>query len=250
MNEAFSTTWLSNCCRFPWGCPGKPDRENGHRTFSGFRRLAPGIPGAWTLVYVGGAALVISATTSAPIFLHSLALAFASLVSVSGGVYSPMGWQQYSRPLWLSRGNHYILYLKAMTAQMRVWWTGFPQLRPSRARLHGELHCLDRVVHCSMSISAGPDLLFRLTQDFRPWLLSVAPFGAGAWWCSLCSSTQSVRLTRRSDSSDLRTCTSNRFGLAVLGARTRRPGCVSTAMCLRSFALLRGADARPPQAMD
>jgi hypothetical protein len=186
-----------------------------------------------------------------PLFSYTyLLLAFASLVSVSGGVYSPMGWQQYSRPLWLSRGNHYILYLKAMTAQMRVWWTGFPQLRPSRARLHGELHCLDRVVHCSMSISAGPDLLFRLTQDFRPWLLSVAPFGAGAWWCSLCSSTQSVRLTRRSDSSDLRTCTSNRFGLAVLGARTRRPGCVSTAMCLRSFALLRGADARPPQAMD
>jgi hypothetical protein len=29
-----------------------------------------------------------------------------------------MGWQQYSRPLWLSRPNHYILYLKAMTAQM------------------------------------------------------------------------------------------------------------------------------------
>jgi hypothetical protein len=179
LNEAFSTTWLSNCCRFPWGCPGKPDRENGHRTFSGFRRLAPGIPGAWTLVYVGGAALVTSATTSAPIFLPSLALTFASLVSVSGGVYSPMGWQQYSRPLWLSRGNHYILYLKAMTAQMRVWWTGFPQLRPSRARLHGELHFLDRGVHCSMSISAGPDLLFRLTQDFRPWLLSVAPLG----WC-------------------------------------------------------------------
>jgi hypothetical protein len=31
-----------------------------------------------------------------------------------------MGWQQYSRPLWLSRGNHYILYLKAMTVQMRL----------------------------------------------------------------------------------------------------------------------------------
>jgi hypothetical protein len=31
-----------------------------------------------------------------------------------------MGWQQYSRPLWLSRDNHYILYLKAMTVQMRV----------------------------------------------------------------------------------------------------------------------------------
>jgi hypothetical protein len=31
-----------------------------------------------------------------------------------------MGWQQYSRPLWLSRPNHYILYLKAMTAQIRL----------------------------------------------------------------------------------------------------------------------------------
>jgi hypothetical protein len=38
--------------------------------------------------------------------------------------------------LWLSRGNHYILYLKAMTVQMRVWrvWrTGFPQERFSAA---------------------------------------------------------------------------------------------------------------------
>jgi hypothetical protein len=31
--------------------------------------------------------------------------------------------------LWLSRGNPYILYLKAMTVQMRVWRTGFPQGR-------------------------------------------------------------------------------------------------------------------------
>ena len=38
-----------------------------------------------------------------------------------------MGWQQYSRPLWLSRDNHYILYLKAMTVQMRVLRAGFPQ---------------------------------------------------------------------------------------------------------------------------
>ena len=38
-----------------------------------------------------------------------------------------MGWLQYSRPLWLSRGNPYILYLKAITAQMPIWWTGFPQ---------------------------------------------------------------------------------------------------------------------------
>ena len=48
----------------------------------------------------------------------------------------------------------------------------------------------------------------------------------------------------------LRTCASNRFGLALLGAWTRRPGCVCIAMCLRSFALLKGADARPPQAKD
>lgn len=41
-----------------------------------------------------------------------------------------MGWQQYSRRLWLSRPNHYILYLKAMTAQMPFRWIGFPQ-RPS-----------------------------------------------------------------------------------------------------------------------
>jgi hypothetical protein len=41
-----------------------------------------------------------------------------------------MGWQQYSRPLWLSRGNHYILYLKAMTAQMPFGGSCFPQ-RPS-----------------------------------------------------------------------------------------------------------------------
>jgi len=42
-----------------------------------------------------------------------------------------MGWQQYSRPLWLSRGNPYILYPNAITAQMRVRglvfhkWRGF-----------------------------------------------------------------------------------------------------------------------------
>jgi hypothetical protein len=38
-----------------------------------------------------------------------------------------MGWLQYSRPLWLSIGNHYILCLKAITAQMPICWTGFPQ---------------------------------------------------------------------------------------------------------------------------
>ena len=38
-----------------------------------------------------------------------------------------MGWQQYSRPLWLSIGNPYILYLKAMTDRMRDLRTDFPQ---------------------------------------------------------------------------------------------------------------------------
>ena len=38
-----------------------------------------------------------------------------------------MGWQQYSRPLWLSRVNHYILYLKAITARMPTSLLFFPQ---------------------------------------------------------------------------------------------------------------------------
>jgi hypothetical protein len=42
----------------------------------------------------------------------------------------------------------------------------------------------------------------------------------------------------------LRTCTSNRFGLASLGARTRRPHALRDRV--RSFTLLTGADARPP----
>src|SRR5580704_18323355 len=46
--EAFSTTWLSNCCRSPWGCAGEPNRETATALFSGFRRLASGIPGALT----------------------------------------------------------------------------------------------------------------------------------------------------------------------------------------------------------
>src|SRR5580704_1509248 len=112
---------------------GQTGPENGHRTFQG---SGSGFRNSWRfdpLVYVGGAALVTSAMTSAPVFLHLPALTpLHRSVSVSGGVYSPMGWQQYSRPLWLSRGNPYILYLKAMTAQMRAWWTGFPQGHFSR----------------------------------------------------------------------------------------------------------------------
>jgi hypothetical protein len=44
-----------------------------------------------------------------------------------------MGWLQYSRPLWLSRGNHYILYLKAITAQMLILWADFPQRSEPRS---------------------------------------------------------------------------------------------------------------------
>lgn len=29
-------------------------------------------------------------------------------------INNPMGWKHYSRRLWLSRANHYILYLKAI----------------------------------------------------------------------------------------------------------------------------------------
>jgi hypothetical protein len=36
-----------------------------------------------------------------------------------------MGWQQYSRPLWLSRPNHYMLYLNAITVQMHMGWLVF-----------------------------------------------------------------------------------------------------------------------------
>ena len=150
MNEAFSTTWLSNCCRFPRGCPGKPDRKTATALFR-VQGLASGIPGALTpgLCWRGGAGHLghdvrpcfLTLTCSYP--LHRS-------VSVSGGVYSPMGWQQYSRPLWLSRGNPYILYLKVMTAQMRVWWTGFPQGQ----FFAGESHCSSRTVHWLMSIFA------------------------------------------------------------------------------------------------
>jgi len=43
-----------------------------------------------------------------------------------------MGWKQYSRPLWLSRTNYYILYLKAITALMLGRGVVFPQ-RPHLA---------------------------------------------------------------------------------------------------------------------
>jgi len=59
---------------------GQTGPENGHRTFQG---SGSGFRNSWRfdpLVYVGGAALVTSAMTSAPVFLHLPALTpFASL---------------------------------------------------------------------------------------------------------------------------------------------------------------------------
>ena len=97
--------------------------------FLGFRCQAFGTASALTrwLSWRGGAG-VTSASASAPVFLHLPFLPLHRNASVSGGVYCPMGWQQYSRPLWLSRRNHYILYLKAITVQMRIGVAGFPQV--------------------------------------------------------------------------------------------------------------------------
>jgi hypothetical protein len=48
-----------------------------------------------------------------------------------------MGWLQYSRPLWLSIGNPYILYLKAITGWMPIYGSLFSTA--SRVRLY----CMD-----------------------------------------------------------------------------------------------------------
>jgi hypothetical protein len=48
-----------------------------------------------------------------------------------------MGWLQYSRPLWLSIGNPYILYLKAITGWMPIYGALFSTA--SRVRLY----CMD-----------------------------------------------------------------------------------------------------------
>src|SRR5580692_9832080 len=117
----------------PVGMSGQPGPGNGHRTFFGLQ--ASGFRNSWRfdpwLSWRGGAGS--PRPRRPPLFSCTyLLLPLHRSVSVSGGVYSPMGWQQYSRPLWLSRGNPYILYLKAMTAQMRAWWTGFPQGHFSR----------------------------------------------------------------------------------------------------------------------
>jgi len=86
-----------------------------------------------------------------------------------------MGWQHYSRRLWLSRGNHYILYLNAITAQMRVCglvfhkWDGFIGIA---ARFLIRYEGGWRRHFCGAWISS-----LTLTQDLRPGLSSVAPSG-------------------------------------------------------------------------
>jgi hypothetical protein len=96
----------------------KPNREAATAfQASGIRLQEALTPEGSTLRYVGGAARGHLGHGVRPCFLT---LTLHHTVSVSGGVLQPMGWQQYSRPLWLSRGNHYILYLKAITAQMPI----------------------------------------------------------------------------------------------------------------------------------
>jgi hypothetical protein len=80
-----------------------------------------------------------------------------------------MGWQQYSRPLWLSRPNHYILYLNAITVQMRVGWLVFPQLCFWLA-----------VVGASCSpCQAWPESSFLAHPGLTSWAIVGRPSGAG-----------------------------------------------------------------------
>ena len=76
-----------------------------------------------------------------------------------------MGWQQYSRPLWLSRGNHYILYLEAMTALMRTCGLVF----------HSDLNLVSGLLGTSVSGYRGSPLsgLLDLTalSNFQGWHL-------------------------------------------------------------------------------
>jgi len=164
-----------------------------------------------------------------------------------------MGWQQYSRPLWLSRGNPHILYLKAMTVQMRGWWTGFPQ----RRRWQRELHCSGLIVYLAVSMFAWPESPFRFTQDFRPRLSSVAPCGG---WClvvlslfvyPVCSIDWSLRVERPETmvlDLLLRTYAPNRFGLACSVPRRGVRGYVCFAIACGHSLRFTGADARPPLA--
>jgi hypothetical protein len=99
-----------------------------------------------------------------------------------------------------------------------------------------------------MSFFAWPESPFRFTQDFRPGLSSVAPTGLVLVYAisSIDGSLRVERLETMVLDLLLRTCASNGFGLALLGARTRRPALHVPRDCVRSFALLTGADARPP----
>jgi hypothetical protein len=95
-----------------------------------------------------------------------------------------------------------------------------------------ELHCSVRVVHWLMSIFAWPESSFLAYPGLSSWDVMIAPAGlvlGGAVLfvypvCSIDWSLRVERLEMMVHDLLLRTCTSNCFGLALLGARTRRPG--------------------------
>src|SRR5579872_1063292 len=72
-----------------------------------------------------------------------------------------MGWQQYSRPLWLSIDNPYILYLKAMTDRMRGLRADFPQ--------SSEFTCFHRLVCLSDTFWDGLDAHLLFAKRWRGW---------------------------------------------------------------------------------
>jgi len=111
--------------------------------------------------------------------LFTCTYSFASPATVSGGVYCPMGWQQYSRPLWLSRGNHYILYPNAITAQMRVCGLVFHKWRGlSGIGVMGRHFSCRRAGELMMIFLRGLNPLSgRLPRTYVLGYLSVAPSG-------------------------------------------------------------------------
>jgi hypothetical protein len=91
-----------------------------------------------------------------------------------------MGWQQYSRPLWLSRPNHYMLYLSAITVQMRIGWLVFHKwCNPVPSVNLNRIFAGRRAATVLSAFLRRLNLVSRLTQDLRPGLFSVAPPG----WC-------------------------------------------------------------------
>jgi hypothetical protein len=135
---------------FPVGMSGKAGPGNGHRCSSGFRRQARGFRlqkprSIDTLVELAGRRGSPRAWRPPPFHTLTCSRPCIAPSPFPEAFYSPIGWQQYSRPLWLSRLNHYILYLKAMTAQMPTLclffhsnhFIGLPAKGLLKDRLHG-----------------------------------------------------------------------------------------------------------------